>query len=160
MTELAFVEPYLKKLHGNVESNIDDIDIENQFLILYTVSNREFFDKDEYEEFYNFVGINTTQIEDVFRNDESIQHNTIRNYWKLYNKITKQLQIVECVELESGQQTAIIKTFWLKIFQRRCKKIFKERQEIIRKRSSPHALNYRRIHGKWPKDCINLPTYF
>lgn len=156
--EIAFVEPYLKKLHcheNNNESNID-----SQFLILYTVSKNEFFNKNEYYEFCNFVQTNTTQIENVLHNHENIQHNTIRNYWKLYNKITKQPQIVECIELETGEQIAIIKTFWLKIFQRKCKKIFKERKEIIKKRSNPHAINYRRSHGKWPKDCINLPSYF
>jgi len=157
MTEIAYVEPYLKKLHGNIENNID---IENQFLILYTLDHNDFYNKSEYEDFHSFVNENTRQIENVFSHHENAQHNTIRNYWKLYNKIAKQPQIIECVELETGQQIAIIKTFWLKIFQRKCKKIFKKRQEVIKKRSSPYALQYRRSHGKWPKDCINLPTYF
>ena len=157
MTELAFVEPYLPMLHGNVEG---DTDIENQFLTLFTVDQDEFYDKSEYENFNNFVSRQTTRTHQLLCYNENAQHNTIRNYWKLYNKITKQPQIIECVELETGQQTAIIKTFWLKIFQRRCKRIFKERREIIKKRSFPYALNYRRSHGKWPKDCINWPTYF
>lgn len=157
MTELAFVEPYLPTLHGDVEGNTD---IENQFLTLYTVDQDEFYDKNEYEYFNRFVLRQTTTTHRVLRYNQTAQHNTIRNYWDLYSKITKQPQIIECVELETGHQTAIIKTFWLKIFQRKCKKIFKERQEIIKKRSSPRALNYRSIHGKWPKDCSNWPTYF
>ena len=77
MTELAYVEPYLKKLHGNVEGNTD---IENQFLILYTLDQDDFYDKSEYENFSNFISINTTQREEVFSRDENAQHNTIRNY--------------------------------------------------------------------------------
>ena len=36
MTEIAFVEPYLPMLHGNVEGNTD---IENQFLTLFANNN-------------------------------------------------------------------------------------------------------------------------
>jgi len=153
MIEIAFIEPYLKKLHGNNDN------LKNKFLILYTISKNEFFNKDEYEEFCDFVDDNTTTIELRFGDDENILHDNIRNFWEVYNKIAKQPQIVKCVELENGEQTAIVKTFWLKIFQRRCKKIFKERNKIIKKRCNPSALRYRRIHGKWPKYCIILPTY-
>mgnify|MGYP001173634684 FL=1 len=52
----------------------------------------------------------------------------------------------------------IIKTFWLRLVQRKWKKIFKERYEIIHKRMNPINLHYRSVHGNWPHGLNYLPS--
>lgn len=52
----------------------------------------------------------------------------------------------------------IDKTIWLRLIQRKWKKIMKERKEIIKKRSYPSSLNARLITGKWPSELYNLPS--
>jgi hypothetical protein len=67
-------------------------------------------------------------------------------------------QIAQCILLESGERVCIIKTIWLKIIQRKWKKIYKERRKIISKRNEPSMLLLREITGKWTKECRNLPS--
>lgn len=52
----------------------------------------------------------------------------------------------------------IIKTFWLRLVQRTWKRIYKERQQIIKKRMHLNNLHYRNIHGKWPSRLHYLPS--
>jgi hypothetical protein len=68
------------------------------------------------------------------------------------------LEIAECIDLETQERVAIIKTIWIKLIQRTWRNILKKRKEIIIKRSHPTALRYRELYGKWPKDCIYYPT--
>jgi hypothetical protein len=64
------------------------------------------------------------------------------------------LEIAECHYLPSYHFISIIKTFWIKIIQRKWKTIFKERKMCISRRSNPNALEYRQIYGQWPYDCL------
>ena len=54
--------------------------------------------------------------------------------------------------------TVIVKTFWLKIIQRKWKKIYKERMRIIGNRKKLKSLYFREINGKFPNTCLHLPT--
>lgn len=53
--------------------------------------------------------------------------------------------------------TVIKKTFWLKIIQRKWKKIYKIRKQILEKRLLPGALLHREIIGKWQNDIAYCP---
>lgn len=66
-------------------------------------------------------------------------------------------EIAQCLYLSSQHCVSIIKTFWLRLIQRNWKKIISERSAIIRKRCNPISIEYREIHGVWPKNCINYP---
>ena len=57
-----------------------------------------------------------------------------------------------------GVYKVVIKTFWLRIVQRTWKRIFRERQEMWRKRMSLAALRSREISGKYPLGIRVLPT--
>ena len=85
-------------------------------------------------------------------------HKTIRNYHNIISRsdYIKQ-EIGECFELVTGEQIVIIKTIWLRIIQRRWKKIFAKRQLIIKYRSNPTSLTLRKLTGKWPEYCIHMP---
>ncbi len=67
------------------------------------------------------------------------------------------LEIAECIYLPSGHCVSIIKTFWLKIIQKKWKHIFKERKRCIVKRCNPNALKHIEIYGKWPTHCKRFP---
>ena len=51
----------------------------------------------------------------------------------------------------------IDKTIWLRIIQRKWKKIMKERKRIIIKRMNPRILDLRTIKGRWEEEVNYLP---
>jgi len=75
-------------------------------------------------------------------------HPFIRAFWRIIAQPQYfTLQIVEDKELYSGETIAIVKTVWLRIFQRKCRNILNERKLA---REKIKHLRYRSIHGKWP----------
>jgi hypothetical protein len=85
-------------------------------------------------------------------------HPTIRNYINIINRQNYiKPEIGQCILLPTQEEIAILKTFWLRIIQRKWKKIYKERQQIIIQRTHPNALYFRRVYGKWPSNCNYLP---
>jgi hypothetical protein len=85
-------------------------------------------------------------------------HKIIRNYHNIISRADYiKPEIGECIELFTGEQIVIIKTIWLKIIQRKWKKVFAKRQLIIKYRSSPNSLSFRQVTGNWPKYCIHMP---
>jgi len=69
------------------------------------------------------------------------------------------LEIAECITLfPSLHCIAILKTFWLKIIQRKWKNIIRDRKIIIKQRCHPNSLRYKEINGVWPKICIHYPV--
>jgi hypothetical protein len=86
------------------------------------------------------------------------QHPTIRNYHYIIsrpNYIKK--EIAQCIELPTLERIAIIKTLWIKLIQRKWKKVFKQRQQIMKTRMRPYSLYNREITGKWESNCVKLP---
>ena len=62
--------------------------------------------------------------------------------------------------LESQHSVAIIKTIWIKLIQRKWKKVYAERKTVIRLRMSYSSLKTREITGRWPQNCYYLPTLY
>jgi len=120
--KLAICKRFNDELYGKDENSSPDI--ENHYLIIYTI---------ELEEFYNNDYINLLQ--------------------------DGKLDIIKCDELSGLEQVGYINTFWLKIVQRRWKKIYKMRQDMIKARSSLQALNERKLTGKWPKHLRVWPLF-
>ena len=118
-------------LHG-IDSNSSP-DILNHHLIIYTFDLEEFYNN-EYKEIIELINTNATP-------------NTIM------------LDIIKCDELIGLEQVGYIKTFWLKIVQRRWKKIYKERQEILKCRSSLLSLKIRELTGQWPNHLRHWPKF-
>lgn len=85
-------------------------------------------------------------------------HPTIRNY---HNIITKpdyiKPEIGQYIILPTQESIAILKTFWLRIIQKKWKKVFQQRKNIIRQRCYLSNLSIREIQGIWPETCVNLP---
>ena len=85
-------------------------------------------------------------------------HDIFRNYRQIIikNNYIKP-EITECIYLNTGHCIAILKTFWVRLIQRKWKNIIKERDNIIKKRCTLKSLRYREFNGKWPNDCLELP---
>ena len=57
--------------------------------------------------------------------------NTNTNIIRKHN-MSYQLHLAQCIRLPTGETVCIIKTFWLRIIQRTWKKVFKERQRVLK----------------------------
>lgn len=66
-------------------------------------------------------------------------------------------EIGECIYLPTGECVAILKTYWLKIIQRKWKNIIKIRNNTNKLRSNLNSIKYREIYGKWPQYCLHYP---
>ena len=93
-----------------------------------------------------------------YENMRSISHPIIRNYSNIIRRANYiKPEIGLCIELHTHEQIVIIKTIWIKIIQRKWKKVFAERKRLLSERCSPVALYNRMMTGKWPAHCLVLP---
>lgn len=85
-------------------------------------------------------------------------HPTIRNYHNIIsNPDYIKPEIGQYIILPTQEAIAILKTFWLRIIQRKWKKVFIERQQVKTERRHCVSLYYRQVNGKWPDTCNYLP---
>ena len=94
-----------------------------------------------------------------FNNNLVDQLNTIEFYKNNYmeDKRFIKLDLGKIEELSGGETIMISKLFWIKLIQRKWKRVYKERLEIIEKRKTLDSLRYRSLNGCWPKECDTLP---
>jgi hypothetical protein len=91
----------------------------------------------------------------------TVKHSTIRNYRNIIARPDYiRPEIAECIVLPSQHTVAIIKTIWIKIIQRKWKKVYAERNKIIKTRMQYSSLKTREITGRWPQSCNYLPTLY
>ena len=84
----------------------------------------------------------------------AIAHPTIRNYKEMiYDNLFVLPQIVEKINGPGEYTSAIIKTHYLRLLQRKWKGIYAQRQKIIAFRKNPKAIKHREIFGVWPSHC-------
>jgi len=77
-------------------------------------------------------------------------HPTMTYFHEAMDRIENvQYDIGYMIELPGLEQVAILKTFWIKIFQRKWKKYYHKMQQLIQKRKNPHVLLKRQIYGRW-----------
>lgn len=80
----------------------------------------------------------------------NVSHPIIENYNNIiHKKGSVTLEIIKpYIVMDQGQETylCIIKTFWLKLFQRKWKQFYKDK---ILSRKNPKVLLNRQIYGKW-----------
>jgi len=84
-----------------------------------------------------------------YYNVSNATHTFIRNYAnmiKLSNYIKP--EIIRVVILETGESVAIIKTVWIRIFQRRWRSRFAKRVAFLK---NIHNINASRLTGRYPR---------
>ena len=70
------------------------------------------------------------------------------------------IDIIQIYVDHQDRYIAIKKTFWLRLVQRRWKKIYRERCDILARRTHLTALRYREIYGRYPAGLRVLPTIY
>ena len=101
----------------------------------------------------NQLNINMNRYE--LNNNKELDHPCIRNYKKIVSKLNfTNLEIIETKVVNYPQDesneliyVSILKTFWLKILQRKWKKYYKKKISFMKNLKN---LYYREIHGKYP----------
>ena len=150
--KLAICEVFNPVIHGQDENSSPGI--QSQFLV-YTFIELEDFYSGEYLYEVNSLRRYRSAIQIM----HGAEHPSIRNYPKVTRKYMR-LEIVQADVLKGGEEVAYLKTFWLRLVQRRWKKIYQARKEILKKRSGIKALQERQRTGKWPAHLMQLPTLY
>ena len=143
---LAICEPFHPVLHGQDENSTPAI--EKHFLVYTLVDLSEFYNNayaDEERSYRRYrKAINCLHHETINKT-----HPSLRAYTTIANKHIR-LEIIQPDELKPGQEAvAYLKTFWLRIVQRCWKKIFQQRQAILKERTTLKALREHERTGKW-----------
>ena len=127
-------------------TNDSSYDIHNHFLVNDIINADDFYNHEYLVDIINFQLFYYTIIEE---NIYPKEHPTIRNYNKFLNNYkTYTLDIIQYDELEGGESVCYIKTFWLKIFQRKWKQYYSKLKARIQKMERPQNIRKREIQGK------------
>jgi hypothetical protein len=142
-------EIYNPYIHGKAEKSI--------FGQLLVCDRYKYVDNDSIENIiYECENINMAVCERINTMPTCI-HPFIRNFKNITMTTSGKLEIAECIYLHDGTIVAILKTFWLKLIQRKWKNIFKERSRIQKLRMRVASFVHREIHGEWPEECRIMP---
>ena len=176
---LVFCELHNKKIHGFTNESTPNIN--THYLVIEKIKVSEFYDtnldetddKDDEEDETEEYDVDDSDDEEIDLNyycnsrknmylelPKSVKcSDGIRNYAHIMEQPnTYNPQIVQCITLPGEECVAIIKTFWIRWIQRKWKKIYKNRLDIINKRKHPTSLIYRERNGNWSSSCIFLPS--
>lgn len=139
--KLAICHLFHPRLHGYTTSSTNEV--LGHYLVFWE------FEIDEFLENYHTSCIEDLQslYDDILI--DNCPHPIIRNYLDIAKRENYiKIDIVEINLLFGLEEVACIKTFWIKIFQRRWKKEFYKRKKIIQILSNPKYLLKREIQGK------------
>ena len=147
--ELAICEIFSPQIHGITTNSSKGIG--GHFVVYACVSLEDFYNSNHDE----LITMLRQRYPEVSNAENFIQHPCIRNYHHIITRTSYiKLDIVQIDELEGYEIVGYLKTFWLKVIQRKWRKIYTKRKELIKLRSSASALRERQITGKWPK-CMS-----
>lgn len=142
-------EIYNPYIHGKTNSSM--------YTQLLVCDRYKYKDTDSMEEIiYHSELINMLVCEKMTSMPNCI-HPYIRNFRTISMQTSGKLEIAECIYCDNGEMVAILKTFWLKIIQRKWKNVFKEQNRIKRLRMRVATFIYREINGEWPEECKIMP---
>ena len=147
---LAICELYNPRIHGQSDN------MSSQYLI-YDIISKDSFYSNEYISSINLLK-NAYYDYIFYQGTQRYTGLVIRNYHNIINDANYiTLNIVKYYELSSGHCVACIKTFWLKLLQRKWKRYYAKTQHIIKIMKNPHNLLQYQLTGKL-KTNINYTT--
>jgi hypothetical protein len=151
---LVLCEIFNEKIHGFDSQS--DKNINNSYLVIEKI---DLLRENEYKYIEDLIDLYNIKYDDILQNYNYYKHPYIRNYKAIIEKEDYiKLEIGECFYLDGGECVVILKTFWLRIIQRKWKKIFQLRRECLEKRKKIENLKYKEYNGKWPYECM-LPSF-
>ena len=140
--ELAICEIFNPKKHGFTHTH--EYYMNSHYIIHITVSSNDFLNKS-----FNLILLNLIQYYFYYRRESVVIHPIIRNYHHILQNINNvKIDIIQKIYMPGGEETVCIKTFWIKLLQRKWKRIYKERIIKIQNLKKPYALFTREITGK------------
>ena len=141
--QLALCEFFNADIHGKNDSS--SLHIESHFIILKVIEINIFYDFYEYNLLQQYVEILRCRYARYITTLNQ-DHPVIRNYKHvLVKKEYVSFEIIELVELEGGEHVGIYKTFWLRIIQRKWKKYYHRKMQMVRKLLKPRGMVLREI---------------
>ena len=145
---IVLCELYNNKLHGNANNNINyHYLVHSRFKNL----NMKFINETCLHRKLDYFILSATE-------SNKINNNRIRNY---KNIITSERyikpEIAQCIYLPTQECIAILKTFWIRLIQRKWKNVLSERKRVTEKRNNVISIVYREIYGAWPNGCLHYP---
>lgn len=148
--ELAYCELHNPQFHGGSYDNDEDKMMCGKYL--YVDKVRNIFPTNNNAK--HILSTNLNVIRNIRRHNgiENIHHPTIRNYRKIICKRDyRNAQIVKKIFGPGLYRSAIIKTHYLRLLQRKWKRLYVEKQCIINLRKKPKVIRMRELTGKWSK---------
>jgi len=143
---IILCELYNSKIHGSVDNREENIG----YLVCYRFKNLDT------ELIYD---IGSELVNAYHLHIRRGNHNIYRNYRNIISRPDYlKPEIAQCVYLETQHCVAILKTFWIRLIQRKWKKVFAERQRVLKERCKLMSIKYREINGKWPNSCCYFPS--
>ena len=124
--QLGICELYNKFLHGPCEPPA-----EGHFLFMFNISLSDLYDG------------GYTDLMSAYPRPIRQYSGNVRAYWDIVGRprMYPMLEIVQTVMLEPGGEcVAIIKTFWIRLVQRRWKRVFAERRRRLAQLLKPYGL--------------------
>jgi hypothetical protein len=159
--KLALVEPYLPLKHGVLDEKYDSM--YGQYLIV---------DQIDTNEFYKTMPDVLTEIEMIrkmykknLQNLKNELHTTklhpfIKNYEQMVVSPNHfQVQLIQPVTISTGPNewdnysTAVIKTHWIRLIQRRWRETLRRR---VQAKKNMKNLQIRETTGSWPDECNTI----
>ena len=139
-----------KNIHGEYPDNL-----KTAWIIMDTLPVNN-FNEDGVNEFLQYFVHNV-------KNENEASLSKIHEIYPNYSKIVRDnnyftLDIYKIYCLDTWHTIGVKKTFWIKLIQRRWKKIYKERLNIINERKRISSLLYREKNGEWPSTLKILPS--
>jgi hypothetical protein len=174
---LSISIPYCELLHGtynltNFNSNYDLERLKYGYLCMYSIPLDEFYDTNMFKEWYKFIYTYSSLFirDNIMRNSyntnynlqqpiEGINSSLIVNYLQKRCGIEivkkNKIKIIDSsiCEDECYITTSIIKTHYIRLIQRKWKRLYKQ---MIKNRYNLKNLQYREIHGTWPSSCLRI----
>jgi hypothetical protein len=144
---LVVCEPFNPLQHGFGDSSSPGA--LGGFLVNYSLTYQEVLDG-EHEEILDAYGDAPGLVN---------EHPTIRAYGDIMSSgVFPQLHIAKTEYLQPGEECiGVLKTHWLRLVQRRWKKIMSERDQITKARAKPSSLSVREATGQWPAGLRRMP---
>ena len=144
MYQLGLCEFHCFKIHGG-NRNLGHYLLISTFADFSTKGDAtsDFEDDDDDE------GENIFEVAEFFNDaysGEQTRHTFIRNYNKIINSLNYiKPEIMKVIRLSTGETVAILKTCWIRIFQRTWRRKFAKRVAFFK---SIHTIHLRRLNGR------------
>ena len=95
---------------------------------------------------------------DVLDNEDLTDPQSFVDFYASHSATPVSLEYVDYYCLPGQEMVGICKTFWLKMIQRKWRKVFAERKHILHERMRTNEIIYRQRHGRWSDRLEHLPS--